>query len=156
MAKTKKNFRMNSAASLLTVTVFLISVDANICIPLAARPSVSPLIIKPDYDEFPVRLRCILVLDAPGRNTHVWQLLTKNDPSPAWVVYGSLYSPRLRKLISTYPTGTFIGRETRSSDPVHAIGQKLNANEIRDEREMKDFGDYCKVHGLQFGMLPVA
>ena len=155
---TRKISNVTSAAILLTAAMNLL-LATKLSPSLAARPSMSPLIVKPSgcYD-FPIRLRRILILDATGRNTHVWQLLTKDDSSPGWVVYGSLYSPQLRKLVNSYPRNTFIGWETRSSDPVRfrSIGEKPTSEEMQDDREQRSFTNYCNAHGLKFGMLPVA
>lgn len=63
--------------------------------------------------------------------------------------YPSLYSPRLREWVGHEPEGTAIGLDTSPADV------PLPRNSPR-ERELRDFGGFCKAHGVHFFPIPVS
>lgn len=108
--------------------------------PIASRPP-----IYKDNHENAIGFVRVTVLDGkPG--AHVWQIV-----GDTYTAYDSLYSPELRKRVGSQAKGTTIGQQSNPSAVIPAVGTRNP-----DERELKDFEDYCAAHGLRFVLLPAS
>ncbi len=113
---------------------------------------------KSDYENTLIHLSRISLTDCYGRRVSGWQIIRFDRPYPMrsraprpWDAYDTLYSPDLRSLLKGLPRGTVIGLETSPAALTYPPGTK-----DPDEREIKDFSDYCRTQGLRFFSMPIS
>jgi hypothetical protein len=104
----------------------------------AAPPSLLHFVCRTDYRD------CALCIRAVPKDS-------ANASKPP-TVYPSLYAKPLRQLLKKLPKGSIIGEEISPA----AEATIYQARHQHDSREMRDFKNFCKAHGLVFTELPIA
>ena len=141
----KKAICLSAIPTLLAVTLSVsVSRSANGSTPQVNRSNTSVYQFYAKNGHVP--LRRVPVLDGGTKLTYVWIFL--GDPQEG-LVYGSLSSPQLRKRLLTYPKGTVIEDVRFGWDPV-VFHRVMTKEDRQNEREGKDFSDFCTAHGFKF------